>query len=417
MSKIYAGIDIGTDSIKIIVSELVSSEYHVLAAVSKPSKGIKKSQIVDMKLAVESIKNALRDIEEMLGFALKKVVACVPTTGCKMTILEGSVDVLNVENITGEDITRVLKDALIGKINDEDELVTSIPISFTVDDQDKIIDPKGMRGETLETKIVVSTVPKEPLYRMLEVLKLSGLEVADIAFGSIGDYYAVKKPSLDKEVGAIINIGEDTTNISIFNKGIMIKNQILNIGSHHIDKDLQYIFKVDSKTARNMKEEFAVAKESLADDNDEIEVEVTEEDKTETKRLSQRKIAKVVEARLVEILKISQEKIKNLTKREIRYIIITGGVSEMSGFIYLAEDILGKEAAICNIKTIGIRHNKYSSVDGLIKYFHEKLDLRDKDYDIVSEEDVSTLLSTQRKEVNHDNILNKVFGHFFDKED
>ncbi len=418
MNKIYAGIDIGTDSIKIIVNELTSGEYHILAAVSKPSKGIKKGQIEDMKKATESIKNALRDIEEMLGFSLRKVIACVPTTGCKMAILEGSVDVLNTENITGEDITRVLKDALIGKINEEEELVTSIPINFRVDDEDNIKDPKGMKGETLETKIVVTTVPKEPLYRMLEVLKLSGLEVADIAFAPIGDYYEAKTEDLDKKVGAIINIGEDSTNISVFNKGIMIRNKIINVGSHHVDKDLKYIFKVDSKEARRIKEEFAVSKESLADDNDEIEVEVKEKNKkSEIKRISQRKIAKVVEARLTEILEISKQEIKNLTKRDIRYIIITGGLSELSGFLYLAEEVLGKEVSICNIKTIGIRHNKYSSVSGLIKYFHEKLDLRDKAYDIVDDEDIKALLSTQKKEVNHDSILNKVFGHFFDKED
>ncbi len=415
MNKIYAGIDIGSNSIKIVVSELLHDEFHVLAAVSKPSKGVTKGQISDTKPAVESIKNALSDIKEMLGFPLKKVVACVPTTGCKMTILEGIVDVLDTECITGEDVTRVLKDALVGKIDSEEELVTSIPISFTVDGEEKIADPKGMKGETLETKVVVSTVPKEPLYRMLEVLKLAGLEVIDIAFGAIGDYYEVKNPSLDKKVGAIINIGESKSSISIFNKGIMIKQTNLNIGSHHIDKDLEYIFKMSEEDAIKIKEEFVVAKESLADDNDEVLVEVEKDDKSkEKKRISQRKLSKVVEARLVEILKLSKEKIKNLTNRDIRYIIITGGVSEMSGFLTLATEVLGEDVSICNIKTIGIRHNKYSSVSGLIKYFYDKLKLRDKKYNVVDDDDIKALLSTQKKEVNHDNILNKVFGHFFD---
>ena len=331
-----------------------------------------------------------------------------------MTILEGSVDILNTECITGEDISRVLKDALIGKINSEEELVTAIPISFTVDEEEKIKDPKGMKGDTLETKVVVATVLKEPLYRMLEVLKLAGLEVADIAFGTIGDYYEVKNKELDKKVGAIINIGKSSTDISIFNKGIMIKHTNLNIGSHHIDKDLQYIFHISKEDSIRIKEEFATAKESLADDNDEVEVEVIEDKKKKNERISQRKIAKVTEARLTEILQLSKEKIKNLTNRDIRYIIITGGVSEMSGFLNLAEDVLGSNVSICNIKTIGIRHNKYSSVSGLIKYFKEKLELRDKEYNIVNEDDINALLSTSKKEVNHDNILNKVFGHFFD---
>ena len=106
------------------------------------------------------------------------------------------------------------------------------------------------------------------------------------------------------------------------------------------------------------------------------------EEKKEMQKISQRKLAKVVEARLEEILKLSKDKIKNLTNRDIRYIIITGGTSEMSGFLNLAEEVLGNNVSVCNMKTIGIRHNKYSSVSGLIKYFYDKLKLRGKKYKI-----------------------------------
>jgi len=49
---------------------------------------------------------------------------------------------------------------------------------------------------------------------------LSHNGIVDIAFGTTGDYFAVRNDSLDNQVGAIINIGEDTTNVSVYNKGI-----------------------------------------------------------------------------------------------------------------------------------------------------------------------------------------------------
>ena len=68
----------------------------------------------------------------------------------------------------------------------------------------------------------------------------------------------------------------------------------------------------------------------------------------------------------------NKNEIKNLTNREIRYIIITGGLSEIAGFSYLIEEEFGNLAKVCNISTMGIRHNKYSSTLGIVKYFDEK---------------------------------------------
>ena len=125
-------------------------------------------------------------------------------------------------------------------------------------------------------------------------------------------------------------------------------------------------------------------------------------------------LSKVVEARCEEILKIAKKELKNLTKREIRYIIITGGVSELAGFQYTVEEVLGIKARVCNITTMGIRHNKYSSALGAIKYFDDKLMLRGKSYNMMSNEDIDILMSTEQKITANENIIGKVFGHFFD---
>ena len=47
MSDIYAGIDLGTDSIKVVVAEKKNEKYFVLAAVSSPSEGIQNGFIVE----------------------------------------------------------------------------------------------------------------------------------------------------------------------------------------------------------------------------------------------------------------------------------------------------------------------------------------------------------------------------------
>lgn len=411
MDNVYTGIELGTNSVKVVVVSKHDGTYHTLASVSSKSNGIRNGQIEDTKLAVASVRKAMKQINDMLGFKIVKVIASIPPTGCMMDIVVGSCDVIDYDAITGEDVRCVLKDALTGHIGEEYEVITASPISFKVDEVENIKDPKGMPGKVLEAKVVVSTLPKEPLYRILEVLKLSGLETIDIAFSSTGDYYTIKNDKYDNEVGAIIDIGELSTNVSVFNRGIQIKNSLIPIGSFNVDKDLAYIFKISLDEARKLKENFAVSVASYADSNDIVSCKTNT---GEVKEISQVGVSKVVQSRVDEILKLAKNEINNLTKREIRYIIVTGGLSELAGFQYIVENVFELRAKVCNISVMGIRHNKYSSAFGVTKYFDDKLALRGKNLTMISDSDRDSLITNDRKVATNNNIVNKVFGHFFD---
>ena len=410
MSEIYTGMDLGTNSIKIVVAEKINDKFHVLAAVSSPSKGIKNGLIEDNKSAIASIKVALKKVEEALGFKIMKVIACIPTTNCCMDIVTGSVAIVNYNEITGTDVSNVLLESLKNQDFSERELVTAMPIHFTIDGNTNVKDPKGMKGSTLEVRAVVSTVPKEELYHLLEVLKQSGVETVDIAFNSVGDYYTIKNRKYDDLVGAIINIGESTTSVSVFNKGIMIKNSILPVGSNNVDKDITYAFKSKSEDSRKIKETFALALSSYADEE---EIYTLHFDKDTTKEVNQVTASKVVEARVREILKLAKNDIKNLTNREIRYIIVTGGLTELSGFSYLVEQEYGFVAKVCDNQMMGVRHNEFSSCYGIVKYFDDKLQLRGKQYEMISKENQQAL-QTMDSSLSKENLLHKVFGHFFE---
>ena len=110
MSDIYTSIDLGTNSIKVVVCEKHNNDFHVLAAVSSKSQGIKNGQIEDTKLAVTSVRNAVKKVNAMLGIKITKVLACIPPTECRMDIVVGSVDVIDYEKITRSEERRVGKE-------------------------------------------------------------------------------------------------------------------------------------------------------------------------------------------------------------------------------------------------------------------------------------------------------------------
>lgn len=412
MREIYTGIDIGSDSIKIVVSEFLDDRFNILASTNVRSTGIKRGLVVDKELAINSLKLALKEIEPSIGVKIDKAIVTVPANERRFSVVSGNTRINSEDGlVTGEDIVSSLEDAVIEKLQNKENLVTIIPITFTVDDKESVQDPKGLHGEYLEVKAVLAVAPKRTIIPFLEVFESCGIEVIDITFGSIGDYYEAKNNDLDKKLGAVINIGSEKIDVSIFNKGIIIKQDNIELGSKNIDKDISYIYGVDLTTSRTLKENFAVCSRRYADVNDVLEIETKSGDRV---IINQYEISEIVESRVVELLKLAKKQINALTKRKISYIIVTGGISELTGFSYVVENTLGINANTLNITTIGIRNNKYSSAFGIIKYYHEKLKLREQTLSMFDEDKIDEMLNNKRsiKKTTNDTIVSKVFGYF-----
>ena len=199
------------------------------------------------------------------------------------------------------------------------------------------------------------------------------IEAVDLCIGPVADYYQAYRAEFDNSIGAVVNIGSSKTEISVFNKGLIVKAATLPIGSRSIEKDIKYIYGFDRMTARNLKEGLAYATSNYASSDQAIEYESLDGEK---KIITQLELSQIVEARLEDILKNVKKSLKTLTNREISYIIVTGGISDIPGFNYLLENIFGDITYMVNMNTMGVRSSIYSSVYGAIKYYHDKLELR-----------------------------------------
>ncbi|MCI8588988.1 MAG: hypothetical protein HFG40_04975, partial [Bacilli bacterium] len=259
MKKIYTSIDLGSYGIKMIVSECINGAFHVLAATNVRSKGIKNGIITDLESAIVSLQKAKKDIEEMIGVSINQAIVSVPSDKIEFSIVTGET-ALNPETmIDTPEISKVLHEAILGNIKEERELVTIMPISFHVDDKDGIKDPKGMMGQKLLVKAVIATVPKPLLKETLILLKTCEITPVDVCLKAVGDYFEAKTPEIDDKVGAIINLGYDNVEVSIFNKGIMIKNEKIEMGSKVIDLEIMKRYFVKRGVARSLKENFAIS--------------------------------------------------------------------------------------------------------------------------------------------------------------
>lgn len=412
MRKIIASLDIGSHTIKLVVGEIVKNKLNILACVDTPARGIKKGFIVNPESAIEALADVFKKGEEQMGLPIKKVIVSVPSNGIDCFLSEGYTSVSNPEKvITSNDLVRSLQAAVYNKVLDNQELVTILPTKFLVNDTVVTDLPVGMKAEKLKVKAVVVTVPKKNVTPIVRCLEKIGVSVVDVTIGALGDYYEFKDNKNSSEVGAVINIGASKTTVSIFNKGIITASEIIDIGGDNIDYDLGYVYKINRKDSLYIKENIALADKNMAQASESVIVEDKNGDKI---KINQYSASEIVMSRLEEILNLAKKQINLLTKKQISYIIITGGVTETTEF----KDIVGyifKDATVGNVLEIGARCNKYATSVGLIKYYDSRLRLRNRDFSIFSIEEQENLSGIHKKvNINDNSILGKLFGYFFD---
>ena len=413
MRKIYSAVDLGSSFIKIVVLEALNGKLNVLSSTNYPSKGIEKGLIKDEKEVITSIKLAFKEINESLGVKVDKVIISVPLDDARYSITEGYTTITSEEGlITSEDILNTLQASIYNKIPNNEELVTVMPIKYIIDDKAEVKNPKGLHAKKLSVKSMMITTNKRDIYKQVGVFSSAGIEVVDILFNSIGDYYAFKEKDFDLGSVATINIGSSKTEISIFNKGIISSSYLLPLGSEIIEEDLSYLYNIDIEKAKKIKDMFIIFDKELTSDN---EVYETKDNSNIKIKINQYEASDVASKKIREILEKSKKELNLLTKKEIRYIIISGGITNAPGFKTIANEVFGEVAITEELDVIGIRNNAYSSSYGMIKYFIEKLKLRGREYTMFNEDKEYKLIEERKSSDGFS--FGKFFEYFFNNKE
>ena len=413
MRRIIAGLDIGSYSIKLVVGEFQKNRLNILSCVEVPSQGIKKGYIVNPESALPALREAFDKTEELIGIPVRKVLVSVPCYDLECFMTAGSTTITSENKvIMHNDLIRAMQASVYNKIMDNKELISILPTKFILNDEEQVVTPIGMVANKLTVNDVAVIIPKKNVENIVRCVEKLGIEVIDTCVSPLCDYYQFKNEDTKNEVGAVVNIGQTNTTVSIFNKGIITACEVLDIGAVNVDNDIAYIAKIGKKDARYLKEKMALADIHVAQPSEAVVLKDVSENEI---KINQYDVSAVVISRLNEMLNLIKKQINLLTKKEISYIIVTGGLSELKYFDRLLMTVFGNKAKIIKITEIGARHNKYSAALGMIKYYNSRLKLRNVDFSIFSLDEQEDFGGTHRRvNISENSLLGKIYGYFFD---
>ena len=338
--ELVVGLDIGTTKICCVVGEVFEDHVDILGVGTVPSKGLKKGVVVNIESTVNSIRQAVSLAEEAAGCDLRSVYVYVGIAGNHIKGFNSpGIVAINNREIKQADIDEVVAAARTVKISENQRIIHVMPQEYMVDDHTGIQNPIGMTGVRLVTNVHIVTADIGAVHNLVTCCNKAGLEVAELVLESIASANAVlSKDEMDLGV-ALIDIGGGTTDLAVFCDGTIRHTCEIGLGGHNLTNDLSVGLRTPLQDAERLKEDYGGAIASVVKPN--LVVDVPTVGDHEPRKVTQKVLVDILEARVIEILEIlDRELIASGQKNKINGgVVLTGGTALLANIVELAEQV------------------------------------------------------------------------------
>jgi cell division protein FtsA len=336
------GLDIGTSKVRCVIGEPSDGGVmNIIGIGSAESRGLRRGIVTTTDAVVESIKKAVEEAERVSGLSIHTATVNVSGEHLRGENKSGVVAVAGAgREITTEDVERAVESASAMQLPAGWEIIDRLPQEFIIDGQDGIVEPIGMRGSRLESRIHVITSPSAGRQNIVKAIHQAGLEVERMMLEPLAAANSTLSDD-DKEYGcALVNIGEEITSLMIFGRGAVQHTMVFPFGGMHFTKDIAVGLRVSIPEAERIKHHYGcVAGFLMSADERQGIIEVTPVGRQETRQLSKEILCDIMQPRAVELLQHIAHEVFGVRGQISSGVVLTGGGSLNRGMVEIAEQV------------------------------------------------------------------------------
>ncbi len=354
MSNIYAALEIGTTRTVLAVGETENGgRLKITCHTEIQSSGVRKSQILNIPEATQSIRSVLHALEKKqeedgskitLGNAFLAVsgqhIKADPFFGTAQ--VEGS-------RVGSEEIDEVLRSAHSMTLPKDRELLDIIDQDYVLDNLSGIRAPTGMAGRILKLNTLQIHADHNRIQDARTAADAAHLEIRESVFAIICAADAVLEDFEKKNGVLVIDFGGGSTGYVVYFDGYAVSTGVIGVGGDHVTNDIAHAFQTTTAQAEGLKtHEASAIIISEGEVSQRVKVEQGENTLMDNRTISRQSLNIVVNARLMEILTIIRETLEeqDILHRLHSGVVLTGGGAYMAGLETLAEQVLGLPARI-----------------------------------------------------------------------
>ena len=301
----------------------LDGSIQVLAVVKEDSSSfIRKGVVYNIEKTAQCLTNIVKKLTTQLKMEITQVYVGI-----------GGQSIRSVRNIIAKDLpadTQVTQDMVIELMDSnrnmqyaDQELIDVAVQEYKVDSQYQI-EPVGIQCTHLEGNFL-NILQRKAFYKSLNAcFENAEIGIAELYLAPLALADSVLTESEKRSGCALVDIGADTTTVSVYYKNILRHLAVIPLGSNNITKDIASL-QMEEQDAEKMKLKYACA----YTDNNEIDNNMKYSIDPE-RQVESRKFIEIVEGRLEEIIENVWYQIPNdYYDKLLGGIILTGGGSNM----------------------------------------------------------------------------------------
>lgn len=396
--QIIAAIDIGTTKIVAIAGKMnENNKLEVIAMSKTASKGVKRGVVLNIEETVSAIQETVEEVQNKAGLSLSEVFAGIAGQHIRSIRNRGYINRTSYDDeITEEDIQKLLEDMYNIPIEAGEEIVHVLPQSFIVDNETGVKNPVGMSGKRLEANFHIVIGQISSAKNIEKCINRVGIEVKEMVLEPLASSIAVLTDD-EKEAGVVLaDIGGGTTDIAVYYDDVIRHTAVIPFGGNVVTGDIKEGCSILQRQAEQLKIQFGSALGDLAQEDKVVTIPgISGRD---PKEISFKSLAYIIQSRMEEIIDAMMYEIETsgFADKLSAGIVLTGGGALLRHLSQLVKFKTGYDVRVGY-------PNEYLSTESIEEanqpMYSTSVGLLLKGYELMNK----TTLGISKKEVNADN--------------
>jgi cell division protein FtsA len=351
LNNYICALDIGSSKIAAALATIKKRSISNIFFEYLPSKGVKQGSIVDATELIGVITKLMKNLKAKSG--IKNIKFIYTNISGKDIVTKHSraiIPLLEKGNkvITTQDLEKVNEQARILGSNLEEEIIHYIPLGYSIDSKDDILNPLDLYSHKLEVKLYLISARLSHIQTLNRLVNQSGYQIKDLFFSGLATSSIAFDKELKEGVNLFCDIGCDITELLVFRNGILTDIEILCIGGEDFTTGLKNALKISPDLAEEIKRSYGII-DNLNQTQQEKEILIKKDNFYEP--IKQRLISQTIlnQAGLIcsKIKNCLEEKV---SWQEVNNFVIAGRTVLTESLIETLENTLGIQVKLARIK-------------------------------------------------------------------
>ena len=301
----------------------LDGSIQVLACIKEDSSScIRKGVVYNIDKTAQCLTNIINKMEGQLKTTITQVYVGVGGQSIR-SIRNVITKDLNIETPISQEMVIELMDANRNMKYPDQEILDAAVQEYKVDSQYQL-DPVGIPCSHIEGNFL-NILQRKTFYKNLNsCFEAANINVAEMYLAPLALADSVLTETERRSGCALVDMGADTTTVSVYSKNVLRHLAVIPLGSNNITKDIASL-QMEEADAEKMKLKYASAYTDNAEIDNNLKYSIDQD-----RQIEARKFIEIVEGRLEEIIanvwcQVPEEYCDKL----LGGIILTGGGSNM----------------------------------------------------------------------------------------